>query len=67
MTQETFEANIEELLTAIEACVRSRLLLPGLLLIYAGIDIMAWLNGPRSHTDVARSDFIEWTLRHDFT
>jgi len=61
MTQETLEGNVEELLTAIEACVRSRLLLPGLLLIYAGIDIMAWLNSPRSHSDAERSDFIEWT------
>lgn len=64
MTQQVFERNAEELLTAIEACLRSRLLLPGLLLLYAGIDIMAWLNRPKSHADVQRSDFVEWAEKY---
>lgn len=60
MSQQVFERNVQELLTAIEACLKARLVTPGLLLLYAGIDIMAWLNRPESHADVTRSDFIEW-------
>lgn len=60
ITQRVFERNIGELLIAIEACLKNRLILPGLLLLHAGIDIMAWLNRPESHTDAKRSDFIGW-------
>jgi len=60
VTQQAFERNIEELLIIIEDCLKSRRILPGLLLLYAGIDIMAWLNRPECHKDVKPSDFIEW-------
>ncbi len=49
---------------AIEGCLKTRLATPGLLLLYAGIDIMAWLNRPESHPDVRRSDFIGWADKY---
>lgn len=64
MTQEAFERNIEELLSTIEDCLKSPRKLPGLLLLYAGIDIMAWLNRPKSHENVEPDDFIEWADRY---
>jgi len=64
MTQQVFERNADEFLMAVEACLKSRLKLPGLLLLYAGIDIMAWLNRPESHIDVQRSVFIGWADKY---
>jgi len=60
MTQQVFERNIKDLLTAIEGCLNKQLIAPSLLLLYAGIDIMAWLDRPESHADVKRADFINW-------
>lgn len=64
MWQQAFETNIEELLIAIEGSLKSQLILPGLLLLYAGIDIMAWLNRPESHKEVERSDFVGWADKY---
>lgn len=64
MTKQVYERNVEELLNAIEACLKSRLVLPGLLLLYAGIDIMAWLNRAKSQANSERIDFIEWVDRY---
>jgi hypothetical protein len=64
MTQQAFERMTEELLVAIEALLKGELRVPGLLLLYGGMDIMASLNRPTEHADVVRSDFIEWTERY---
>jgi hypothetical protein len=64
MTKQVYERNVEELLNAIEACLKSRLILPGLLLLYAGIDIMAWLNRQKYRVDSKPDDFIEWVERY---
>ena len=64
MTKQSFERNVEALLAAIDTCLKRRLLLPSLLLLYSGIDIMAWLNRPKSHADVNRHDFIKWTDKY---
>ena len=64
MTKQVYERSTEELINAIEACLKNRLLLPGLLLLYAGIDIMAWLSREKSHADVERDDFIRWVDRY---
>jgi hypothetical protein len=61
MTQQVFEKNINDLLAAIADCLNKQLVLPSLLLLYAGIDIMAWLNRPESRADVERTDFIGWS------
>ena len=60
MTQPALERNVGELLTDIEGCFQSKFITPGLVLLYASIDIMASLHRPESHPDVTRSDFIEW-------
>ncbi len=64
MSQEGFERNVEELLTAAEICFRSGLRLPALLVLYAGIDIMAWLDRPSGQADVQRRDFIAWVEKY---
>lgn len=34
------------------------------ILIYAGMDAMAFLNIPAGHTEVSRDDFIRWAERY---
>ena len=34
------------------------------ILIYAGMDAMAFLNMPAGHTEVSRDDFIRWAERY---
>lgn len=61
ITKENLQENINIHLGAIEHCLKKKFLLPGLILIYSGIDIMAWLYRPENHPDVQRQDFIEWS------
>lgn len=61
ITFENLQDNINIHVNAIELCLKKVLLLPGLILIYSGIDIMAWLYRPENQPDVQRQDFIEWT------
>jgi len=56
-----FKEAIDELITAIDTCFKNKLFMPGLILLYSGIDIMAWLDRKKSHPDVKGSDFIRWT------
>jgi hypothetical protein len=64
MSQEGFERNVQELLTSVEICLKSRLRLPALLILYAGIDIIAWLDRPSGQADVQRKDFIAWVGKY---
>jgi len=64
MSQETFERNVQELLTVVDMCLKSGLRLPALLVLYAGIDIMAWLDRPSGQADVQRRDFITWVEKY---
>jgi hypothetical protein len=66
MTKQLYEHNMEELTNTIETCARTRLLLPGLILLYSGIDIMAWLNRDESYAGDKRSDFIQWVKSYLF-
>ncbi len=34
---------------------------PGLMLLYAGIDILAWADRPEAQANVQREDFVRWT------
>ena len=52
--------NIRDLFLAIECCIKNRYLRPTLILIYSGIDIMAWLNLPENQKDVKQEDFKDW-------
>jgi hypothetical protein len=64
MSKETFEKNIEELITTINFCLNKKWNLPSLILIYSGIDIMAWLNLPSNREKNTNKDFIEWTTKY---
>jgi hypothetical protein len=56
----TLEIQAEHLISSIELCRKEQFITPSLMLAYATIDIMAWLNRDVSHLDVQRSDFIKW-------
>ncbi len=58
---ENLQENIIIHLAAIEHCIKKIFIIPGLILIYSGIDIMAWLYRPENQPDVQRLDFIEWS------
>jgi len=62
MSRQSFENCVEELLMAIDCCLERSQLLAGLVLLYAGIDIMAWLNLTQSRDDLSQkgADFINW-------
>lgn len=64
MSQEGFERNLQELLASVEICLASGFRLPALLLLYSGIDIIAWLDRPSGQADVQRKDFIAWVEKY---
>src|SRR2546423_14465589 len=51
---------ITNLLRAIHYCLDTDLWEPALILIYSGIDAMAWLNRPETQSDSSRADFVLW-------
>src|ERR1041385_4288356 len=53
-----------DLLRGIQICLTDDLWVPALILLYSGIDAMAWLNRNSSLEDTSRSDFIEWADRY---
>ncbi len=53
-------ASVTDLDQAIQHCVRQRLHLPALILIYSGIDSMAWLDRPEDKSTATRHDFMRW-------
>jgi len=55
---------IQQLITAINLCFEHGLIGPTLVLLYSGIDTMAWLGLPENQHDVTGNDFIEWTERY---
>jgi len=52
------------LLSAIDLCLEHGFVTPSLILLYATIDIMAWLDREGSHEDVQRSDFVRWVDKY---
>jgi hypothetical protein len=64
MSKETFEKNIGELITTIDYCLNSKWNLPSLILIYSGIDILAWLNLPSNREKNTKADFIKWATNY---
>lgn len=58
------EKNFFGLLTAIEACFKGKQILPGLILLYAHIDIVASLNRPASKDEGTRQDFKDWVNQY---
>jgi hypothetical protein len=53
-------AAIETTHRAVDRCVADELWLPCLVLLYAGIDSMAWLARDPADEDVTRGDFVRW-------
>jgi hypothetical protein len=60
MSKKVYKENINQLLEVIDSNLKTKMLLPSLILIYAGIDIMAWLNRDESHQENNRNDFKNW-------
>ena len=60
MSQASFENNFEELLSVTVNCFNNKHTLPGMILLYAHIDIAASLNRPESKAEATRADFKEW-------
>jgi len=48
----------------IEVAISNNCLRAGVILIYAGMDAMAFLNMPPGKTEVARKDFIKWADKY---
>jgi hypothetical protein len=61
MSSNMLETHTRHLISAIELCFNNQFRTPSLMLLYATIDIMAWLNRDRNHENVKRDDFIKWT------
>jgi hypothetical protein len=64
MSQEKLKKAIDDMTSAMCVCFEKRLFLPALILLYAGIDAMAWLNLPRHKTKSDRKNFIEWAEKY---
>jgi len=60
MSSNTLETHAQHLISSIELCLKNKFTAPSLMLTYATIDIMAWLDRDENHEDVTRSDFIKW-------
>ena len=60
MAKDLFETNVLELIKAIDYCFKDNVNLPGLILFYSAIDIMAWLSRDQHDSDVTRNHFIRW-------
>lgn len=54
------EKNLVDIIKSIELCLNAKLQLSSLILLYSGIDIVAWLNRPASKEQASRKDFIRW-------
>src|SRR5579863_3932037 len=51
---------IEQLLSDVKLCFKKKHFLPGLVLLYSTIDILASLDRPESKEDVTWKDFVAW-------
>jgi len=60
MTKEVYEHSVRQLVSTMEVCCKEKLVLPSLILLYSGMDIMAWLSRDKSHVDSTRHDFTHW-------
>lgn len=54
------EKNLVDIIKSIELCLNAKLQRSSLVLLYSGIDIVAWLNRPVSKERATRKDFISW-------
>lgn len=59
-----FQSHVRTLLKAIDVCLKEKLHVPACMLIYAGIDGMAWLQLPQQTYNVGMSDFVKWVEKY---
>lgn len=57
---DALEKNLDNIIKSIELCLNAKLQISSLVLLYSGIDIVAWLNRPVSKERATRKDFIRW-------
>jgi len=57
-------SNIETHVAAIRLCLDNHLHMPGLVLIYCGIDVLANLCRPADNPEVMPTDFVNWSERY---
>jgi len=57
---DALEKNLNNIIKSIELCLNAKLQISSLVLLYSGIDIMAWLNRPVSEEFATKKDFIRW-------
>ena len=57
---DALEKILDNIIKSIELCLNAKLQISSLILLYSGIDIIAWLNRPASKERVTRKDFIRW-------
>jgi hypothetical protein len=60
MSKQAYKENINQLLEVTDSLLKTRAVMPSLILIYAGIDIMAWLSRDNNRGENQRSDFKIW-------
>ena len=58
------ETQSQDLISSIELCLARGYVAPSLMLIYATMDIMAWLDRDEGHMDVQRGDFVKWVEKY---
>ena len=59
-TEEIFRKSIRQLFKSIDFCLEKKFYIPGLTLVYSGIDAMAWMYRSEQRDDVTRKDFFDW-------
>jgi len=61
---ELWSQKVDQLFEGIEFCLGKNLWEPTLILLYAGIDAMAWLDRSPAAKDVTSQDFIAWCQKY---
>jgi hypothetical protein len=59
-----FNFYCKDILEAIKICLKNGKDNPSLILLYSGIDIMAWLDLPQDRIETTRDDFISWVDKY---
>lgn len=62
--EQTLSRKLAAVLAAIDHCLEANLTEPSLILLYATVDAMAWLNRPPNQPDVERADFLNWVKKY---
>ena len=61
---DTLLKNFVQLTTAVQTCIQIKLQVPTLILIYASLDIMGYLNMPADKLSNTADDFCKWADRY---